>query len=194
MRSNSNLNSFNGYKKLSGFTVVELVVVIALLGVLAAMALPRFLDVADKAELAAAEATAGAYKTAVTQVRLAWELEGTGRRVQNLSRFGDGLVDTNDSGFPIGMDKGTGNENIGRQRKGCTELWDGLLQSPPSVSLTANADFQAYRHTGNKMCSYVYRKSGDQRRYPTAALVIQYDSRDGGVTVCGSRSDIPACS
>ncbi|MGB0732242.1 MAG: pilin [Pontibacterium sp.] len=181
------------YQQLKGFTLIELIVVIALLGILAAIALPRFLNVTDKAELASIEATAGAFKTAVVQVNTAWKLNGHKQRVQNLGNFGDGLIDTNDSGFPLGTDKGSGNENIGRQNKGCVELWNGLLQSPPSVSLGADADFQAYRHTGNKMCSYAYRKGGDQRGYATAALVIQYDSRVGDVWVCGSHADLSSC-
>ncbi|WP_338835326.1 type II secretion system protein [Neomoorella thermoacetica] len=52
-----------------GFTLIELLVVITIMGILIAIALPRFLSQADKARIASAKATLAAMKTSIEAYR-----------------------------------------------------------------------------------------------------------------------------
>lgn len=62
--------------KQQGFSLIELVIVIVILGLLAATAIPRFLNITDEAEAASVDAVSGGLVTAVSFVRAQWEIDG----------------------------------------------------------------------------------------------------------------------
>jgi MSHA pilin protein MshB len=177
-----------------GFTLIELVVVIAIVSLLAIVSLPKFAALSDAAELAQAKSIASSFNSAAKLVKLTFDSKSHKTRVQNLQGYGDGTIDTNNDGYPIGSTKGNGNENVGVGNAGCADLWRALLINPPTVAHNNNnQDYRSYRHTTNRVCSYVYRVDGDTGNRNTAQLVIRYDSRDGRASVCGRRSDIANC-
>lgn len=68
-------------RKEKGFTLIELVMVIVILGILAAFALPRFADLGGDAEEASLQGARGAVKSAAGIAHAAWLANGQGATV-----------------------------------------------------------------------------------------------------------------
>ena len=72
--------------KQKGFTLIELIVVIVILGILAAVALPRFIDLTDEALTASAQGVAGAVSSATAINYGAFQANSAKAGVQRLDQ------------------------------------------------------------------------------------------------------------
>ena len=106
----------------SGFTLIELVVVILLLGILTATALPRFMNVTTEAHNSVVEGTFGSLNTAGALFKAQWI--GTGQPTGAVLGFGDGTLFASTSGHAAGDSDDTLDSN-----NECVEVYNGLLQS-----------------------------------------------------------------
>ncbi|MFT5790347.1 MAG: MSHA pilin protein MshB [Shewanella sp.] len=179
--------------KIKGFTLIELVVVIIILGILAVIAAPKFIDFRRDAEISRVKAIAAGYQQAITFSHTRWLVLGNNSSLNDLPDYAGGELDINAFGFPLGIDKGNPMgqpTNIGQGEQGCVDLWNTLLEDPASVSLSSvdnGSDFQAYRHqadtspTGQTQCTYVLRTLNDTATRETADIKVIYDSVAGTV-------------
>jgi prepilin-type N-terminal cleavage/methylation domain-containing protein len=85
-------------KNNNGFTLIELVAVIVLLGIFTVTALPRFIDLSTDAEIATNSAIASALDAAIQGAKIKWIILGSPGLVQNLQGFSDGQLDVSTNG------------------------------------------------------------------------------------------------
>lgn len=176
-------------KKQAGFSLVELVIVIIVVGLLAVAALPRFLNVTDEAKKAQIEGVAGGYATAVLSARAQWEAYGrpekSGYNAVNydgqdfyLSTISKDDADAVKSeGYPLAK----GARKISAVSKtDCEWLMENLMQNPPKVtSVPANAskgEYAYFTKADNSQCYYYQLASASSS---TSGSVSETDIESG---------------
>ncbi|MGS2720723.1 type II secretion system protein [Paraglaciecola aestuariivivens] len=141
----NNLSRRSPIKRQSGFTLIELIIVIVLLGVLSVTAAPKFIDLTSDAHISVSKATAAAFKSAVKLVNSVYRIRQT-TPIQVVG--GTVNIDTT-TGYPTGSGSGA---------QFCVNLWNDLLanaepvtgQTNPSATLT-----EGWNSFGNSSaCSY----------------------------------------
>ncbi len=153
-------------RRTQGFTFVELMAVILILSVLAAVMIPRFMDATDEAHTSAINGVNGGFSTAVASARAQWLADGGAGSSVN---FDGSNIPVSSLGWPTPV-AGTTD---------CNDLWGGLMQNPPQVTtlaapLVKGEGFWSFTvaNPGISLCLYIYRPT-----YPERLMWIGYYGR-----------------
>jgi len=155
----------------AGFTLIELIVVILILSILAATALPRFIDVTGDAHIAAVKGAAGGLGSAVALGHAQWVAnQSNGAAV--VTGFGDGTMVASDNGWLINSDGALATPNP----LSCLDVWRGSMLNPPSVGVGAgNGEFTTVDAGAGGVCTYTYDAD--------TSGIITYNSNNGSVVI-----------
>ena len=166
--------------KKQGFTLIELIAVVVILGFLAATAIPKFMNATDDAKDASVEGVAGGIASAVGLVRAQWELEGrsltnnlgsSGGNDAGTVLFDNTTIWVNAIGYPFTAGTATPASSTPTQAA-CELTFDNILQNSPSSTTVNSAITNRY---------YVSTATVDSQNSCVYHLMASLDKTSGNV-------------
>ncbi len=194
---NQSKNKRARMKKQAGFTLIELVIVVVILGFLAVSAIPKFIDLTEQAKKANIEGMAGGFATGVSLARAQWEAEARPHDADD-----NNFVDYDGTtvyltvkaanvrpGYILGTSVLSTVDNVE-----CLQVWNAILQQPPSASesdlaVDSSVDFFVSKDSNN-LCHYYLKASLDIDADDSS----KYDNPENSTTIGNSFTYEPSNS
>ncbi len=157
-----------------GFTLIELVLVITILGILAAVMLPRFADLGADARTITVQAVGSNLASAVALARSGWVAGGSSATAVVMDGTSVGVTS---GGWPENDNSTTPDDSVTAAE--CVEIWNSVLTSPPSVSSAAGAEYRAT--AASPSCTYTLQaNTGYGISYNISTGQVTVDTTPGG--------------
>ncbi len=134
--------------KKEGFTLIELVIVIVILGILAAVAIPKFVSLTKDAKVSAVKGFAGSLRAAANIVHAKWLIHGNNPvSVEGKDVYVDNLTGATVPGYPLA--------NSGTTTPGIVNAVD-YDNGTFTVSDSNNSTVFTYKNETNCSVTYTY--------------------------------------
>jgi MSHA pilin protein MshB len=163
-------------KQQVGFTLIELVIVITLLGILSAVAVPRFIDLSEEAHRSAVSGTAGSFAIGLMLIRSDAVMQNILPHTSMLINGRNVVVNQDLKPYDVTAGEVTSTSEKNGSSAGCLELWDVLMEDgAPTVEAYVD-DFTDYTadYTSSWVadtdattggCTYTYQKEPNRTIY-----------------------------
>lgn len=165
----------NSLTNQSGFTLVELIIVIVILAIISAAVIPNYFDLSDNAEKSKLQATANAFASSVNIAHASWLAAGGTSTITSVISESNDTIGVNSDGWPENTSATGGDGTITANE--CLALFNALIQNSPSITLSPSTtgEFTAAQNTAT---SCIYSLNG-----PSGNGHFIYNMLNGSVSV-----------
>ncbi|MBC9249586.1 hypothetical protein A9179_04780 [Pseudomonas alcaligenes] len=164
-------------KQQRGFTLIELIVVIVILGILAAIALPKFLNLTSQSYDSVNRGIGGALTSATSLVRAGWLANGAPTGGSTVTLDGS-VIAVNSNGWPVNSPSATAGSTPTASE--CANMWNAIMKSNTPAAAGSCTGDGCYVASVSGSTSCIYTMSGSPSGGP---YTITYAFGTGDVII-----------